>query len=137
MSGFDHSEATLRIFGADLVPEEITASLGASPTATYRRGDVRPSARGNVYVEKTGSWRLSATRHEPENLEAQIFEILDQLTSDLAIWRSIGVTCSLDIFCGIFMASGNDGMELSPRAMVALGERGISLGLDIYDSSGD
>ena len=32
------------------------------------------------------------------------------------------------------MASGNDGLPLSAKAMLALGQRGIALDLDIYDS---
>jgi hypothetical protein len=50
-----------------------------------------------VRIARTGSWRLDAERREPEDLEAQIFEILDQLTGDLAVWQSwhaSGLTCS-------------------------------------------
>ncbi len=32
------------------------------------------------------------------------------------------------------MGSSNDGVSLSPRVLLALGERGIELGLDIYDA---
>lgn len=32
------------------------------------------------------------------------------------------------------MGSSNDGVSLSPRTLLALGERGIELGLDIYEA---
>jgi len=32
------------------------------------------------------------------------------------------------------MCSSNGGVSLSPRALLALGERGIELGLDIYEA---
>ncbi len=32
------------------------------------------------------------------------------------------------------MGSSNDGVSLSPRVLLALGQRGIELGLDIYDA---
>lgn len=129
-----HSLVTLRFFGDDLNPDEITALLGASPTAAHHKGQQFTGSRpGAVRIARTGSWRLNAARREPEDLEAQIFEILDQLTSDLAAWQSLA-PFRPDLFCGLFMASGNDGVSLSPRAMLALGQRGIELGLDIYDA---
>jgi hypothetical protein len=38
------------------------------------------------------------------------------------------------VFCGIFMAGGNDGLSLSANALLALGQRGIELDFDIYDA---
>lgn len=134
MAAFDHSLVTLRFFGDDLLPDEISALLGAIPTASHHRGqELKGSQSGVVRIARTGSWRLSAPSREPEDLEAQIFEILDQLTGDLAIWKSLA-RFRPDLFCGLFMGSGNDGASLSPRALLALGQRGIELGLDIYDA---
>ncbi len=79
---------------------------------------------------------MAAMRREPEHLEAQIFEILDQLTGDPAIWKSLA-RFRPDLFCGLFMGSSNDGVSLSPKVLLALGKRGIELGLDIYDADED
>lgn len=134
MPAFDHSLVTLRFFGSDLLPDEISALLGATPTASYHKGqELKGSQSVVVRVARTGCWRLDAERREPEDLEAQIFEILDQLTGDLAIWASLA-RFRPDLFCGLFMGSSNDGVSLSPRVLLALGQRGIELGLDIYDA---
>jgi len=135
MGEIGHSLATLRLFGDDLMPEEISALLGADPTkACWNGQEIVGRTTGTVRIAKIGSWRLSAARREPEDLEAQILEILDQLTPDLAVWKSLA-RYSPDMFCGIFMASGNDVLCLSAKASLALGERGIALALDIYDAS--
>lgn len=134
MTAFNHSLVTLRFFGDDIIPDEITAMLGANPTAAHHKGQqLTGSQPGAVRNARTGSWRLSALRREPEDLEAQIFEILDQLTGDLAVWQSLA-RFRPDLFCGLFMCSSNDGVSLSPRVLLALGERGIELGLDIYEA---
>ena len=134
MGVIDHSVATLRFFGDDLVPEEVSALLGSPPTRSYRKGqELIGLSTGKVRTAKTGSWRLEAARREPEDLEAQVFELLGQLTHDLRVWDSLS-SYKPDLFCGIFMGSGNDGLPLSAKAMLALGQRGIALGLDIYDS---
>ncbi len=134
MGVLDHSVATLRFLGDDLVPENLSALLGALPTKSCKKGQeiVSPSTN-NVRIAKTGSWRLNAERRKPEDVEAQIFELLDQLTNDLGIWESLSAY-KPNLFCGIFMGSGNDGLPLSASVMLALGQRGIALGLDIYDS---
>jgi hypothetical protein len=85
-----------------------------------------------VRIAKTGSWRLSAGRREPEDLEAQILEILGQLTQDLSVWESLS-RYQPDLFCGLFMGNTNDGLPLSAKVLLSLGQRGIALGLDIYD----
>ena len=136
MGALHHSAVTLRIFGDDLFPEEITALLGANPTESCRKGqELVGQKTGFVRIAKTGSWRKCASDRKPEDVEAQIFEILDQLSQDLHVWSSLSSRYKIDFFCGIFMGSGNEGMELSERALLALGQRGISLGLDIYDSA--
>ena len=133
MGVIDHSLATLRFFGDDLVPEEITALLGANPTVSYRKGqELVGSKTGIVRIAKTGSWRFSAARREPEDLEAQIMEILDQLTQEPSAWESLS-RFQPDLFCGLFMGSSNDGLPLSAKVLLSLGQRGIALGLDIYD----
>lgn len=112
MGAIDHSVATLRFFGDDLVPDEITLSLGAKPTASCRKGQELLGRRtGTVRIAKTGSWRLSADPRQPGDLDAQIMEILGRLTQDLSIWESLS-RFQPDLFCGQFMGSSNDGLPL-------------------------
>lgn len=133
MGALDHSVAALRFFGDDLIPENVTKLLGAMPTESCFKGqEVIGRSTSKVRIARTGSWRLKAARRQPEDFEAQIFELLDQLTTDLFIWDSLSVY-KPDLFCGIFMSGNNDGLPLSAKALLALGQRGIALGLDIYD----
>ena len=136
MAALAHSRATLRLFGDDLVPEEITALLGAEPTRSTFRGQVNELTRVPK-VWRTGSWRLEAPDAEPANPDGQIAEILDELTPDLEVWRSLAARFKIDLFCGWFMAKGNEGVSLSTDTLRALGERGIRLEIDLYGGSGD
>jgi len=134
MSAFENSRASLRFFGDNLVPDELSALLGASPTQSRVKGQQIVGRHSAInLIAKEGSWRLHALRREPEDLEGQIFEILGQLTQDLSIWASLS-RFQPDMFCGLFMSSSNDGISLSAKALIALGERGISLALDVYDA---
>lgn len=44
MAAFDHSLVTLRFFGDNLLPEEVSVLLGATPTASHHKGQ---ELRGN------------------------------------------------------------------------------------------
>jgi hypothetical protein len=134
----EHSVVAFRIFGDDLVPPEITRLLGHDPTAAYSKGDIRVGSKtGNRYIEKTGRWSLSAEDKRPEDIPAQIVEILSKLTQDMTVWEQLRSKYTMDFFCGVFMGSSNDGLEFPPELLGQLSERGIMLGLDIYDHSDD
>lgn len=136
MGALEQSRAALRFFGDDLIPSDVSSLLGATPTDSEVKGQELVGRAGRVRVAKTGSWRLVAEHREPEDLESQVFELLDKLTDNLSIWASLS-RYKPDLFCGLFMSSSNDGLPLSAKALLALGQRGIALELDIYDFDDD
>jgi Domain of unknown function (DUF4279) len=130
MAAISLSTAALRIFGESLDPNEISQRLGCAPTHSHRKGELR-STRTNM-LHRMGMWRLVAEDSEPEALDAQVARLLDKVTPDLEVWKDLGTRFSVDMFCGLFMNESNEGLELSPSTLHALGQRGISLSLDVY-----
>jgi hypothetical protein len=119
--------------GDDLVTEEISRLLGAVPTSAHAKGhQFQSGPSGRILTRKSGMWRLSAKQTEPEDFDGQVAELLEQVTSDLSVWRDIAARFRIDVFCGWFMGSGNEGLSISPGTMLALGQRGIQLEIDIY-----
>jgi hypothetical protein len=136
MPSFERSRVTLRISGDLLIPSEITRMLGIEPTGAQQKGcKVIGPSTGQIRIAKTGLWWLEARGREPEDLCGQVEEILGKLTDDMRVWDDIGEAFQVDLFCGLFMGSGNDGMLIHAKYLLALAERGIDLSLDIYDSS--
>jgi hypothetical protein len=123
----------LRIFGDALDPDEVTRLLGIAPTGCAHKGDTHRTASGREVVARSGSWRLNADLSG--NLNTQIGALLTKLPSDPTIWRELTEHYECDVFCGLFMRDGNEGVELSPEVMSMLGVRGLRLGLDIYGGS--
>jgi hypothetical protein len=133
MAHLHKSVATLRISGEDLDPEEISTILGCVPTTIQRKGDVLTSkTTGTSRTLKFGAWRLEASDREPEDLDGQIAELLGKLTPSTDVWQSIAERYDVILFCGFFMQETNEGVEISPASLAALGQRRIVLGLDIY-----
>jgi len=132
MGHIHHSAASLRIFGDDLIPTEISRLLGCEPTKAQVKGDVIRHSSGRERLVKFGGWWLNASRAEPEDLDGQIRWLMSQVNADLSIWRHLTTSYDVNVFCGLFMQSGNDGISISAETMLELGTRGIEIGLDIY-----
>ena len=123
------SKASLRIFGNAVVPEQITALLGATPDSSHRKGEARPSGHGTW---PSGSWHLRAEPQTPEKLDGQIVELFGRLTDDLNVCRALAAKHKVDLFCGLFMVQMNEGLSLSAATVAAIADRRIVLHLDIY-----
>ncbi len=123
--------AALRFRGDDLDPDEVTELLGCAPSRARRKGDV---GRGPATVARTGSWQLRVAERPGGDLDGQVAGLLGRVTSDLSIWRTLNARYRCDVFCGLFMRSGNDMAYLSAATSRMLGERGLELAFDIYDA---
>ncbi len=130
MAAICRSTACLRLFGDALRPDEITNLLGCPPTKSRLASAQAPS--GTRTPSRTGAWLLSAQERSPGDLDAQIGELLSKLTDDLEVWRELNSRFRTDVFCGVFLHDQNEGLSVSSRTLLSLGERGLELGLDIY-----
>jgi hypothetical protein len=131
------AKATLRIIGDSLKPEEVTRMLGATPTTAQFKGEELQGSRGIPRTAKFGMWRLMAAETTPGDLDAQVREILAQLTGDVAVWNHLAEKYEIDLYCGWFMEKENEGLGISATTLRELGVRGIELSLDIYSGDGD
>jgi hypothetical protein len=128
------SACTLILQGDSLEPEEVTRKLGAEPTFSGRIGGARQRhASGPIAPLHTGLWRLSADRSSPADLDSQVQGILDKVTSDYAIWSDLRAQFDINMFVGLFMASGNEGLRVSDATVAKLAARRIALDFDIYE----
>ncbi|MFD1982177.1 DUF4279 domain-containing protein [Mesorhizobium newzealandense] len=127
------SSASLRFFGDDLDPVDLTRLLGGKPTYAIGKGDFHtypPNRPPRIAL--TGFWRLSSEYEAGDQLDRQIADILATLTSDLSVWAALVLRFKVDMFCGVWLGEESRGLGLTPQTLQKLGERGIKLGLDIY-----
>ena len=133
MAALHRAVASLLIFGDELEPSDVTEILGGMPTHSYKRGDDirrRPDLPERLALR--GHWRREANSTEPEDLHAQVLELLHGLTLDLEKWEKLCARFRIIVFCGWYMHEGNEGVEVAPHTLRLLADRGIGLSLDIY-----
>lgn len=129
----DSSAASIGFYGDDLDPSEITRQLGCEPTVGVSKGGTWITEMGAEKIARTGSWRRVAERRTPADLDAQIGLLLSVMNDDLEAWRSLAGRFRGRVFCGVFLASFNDGLTLRPETLLMIGQRGLVLDLDIYE----
>ncbi len=132
MAHLSRSVATLRIIGDDLNPDEISSLLECEPTYATTKGQIIVSKSGRERVAKSGGWDIDAPSSEPENLDRQVSFILEKLNKDLKVWGKLKFKYKMDLFCGLFMNTSDEGLTISPKTLEELGRRGIELGLCLY-----
>ncbi|WP_339703457.1 DUF4279 domain-containing protein [uncultured Sphingosinicella sp.] len=131
------TEVSLGFYGDDLDPDEITERLKCEPTVGVRKGGTWLTPLGKEKVAHTGSWRLNAKTSSPGNLDHQINSLLDRATGDAATWQSFAGRFRGVIFCGLFLETENEGIDIQPETLFRMAERGLKLDLDIYGRSAD
>jgi hypothetical protein len=133
----DETSVTLRIFGDDLNPDEITSILRFPPTVARRKGDIRiGKTTKNEYKARTGQWHLESPRGKGD-LDNHIRWLLEALCPEQDSWDSINQRFNIDLFCGLFINDWNRGTGISADLMYELGRRRIALELDIYANTPD
>lgn len=127
MAQINETRAYLRISGDDLDPLDVTSTLGAEPDYAFGKGDIYRQR-----VADTGRWVIHADDAQPGNLDVQVAGLLARMTDDLAAWRRVTGRHEALFYGSVFMVQTNEGGVISPATLLALGQRGVSFGLDIY-----
>ena len=127
----DEATVSIRFFGDDLIPDDLTKLLQCKPTEAYEKGyvvttTVRPR------TEKTGRWFLTVERNSYQTLEEQIFELFEKLTDDLKVWENLNERFESSIYCGAWLKSWNRDAWFSSNLLKQIADRKLSIGLAIY-----
>jgi hypothetical protein len=123
----------LRVAGDDLDPTEVTRLFGLQPKHSARRGEqVQRGSR--IVTQRSGIWTYALAQDpSPEwELDDAVVALLGKFPADLSIWSDLGSRYKLDLFCGLFMGTDNQGTLLRPETLSLLAARGLTLDLDIY-----
>jgi hypothetical protein len=119
--------------GDEVDPSEITRLYGLTPKFAASRGEqVQRGSR--TVTHRSGIWTYGlAEDPSPEwELEDAIVALLSRFPDDATLWQDLGTRFRLDVFCGLFMGTDNQGTVLSPQTLGMLAARNLALDLDIY-----
>ncbi len=122
----DEASVTLRFFGSDLDPDDISHRLGCTPTTSRRKGEIVRER----WIATTGVWFLRQPRR-PEHLAAQIQELFDRLPTGPMVWDHLR-RFDGQLFCRLSCRTWNRQLDLPPELSKQLALRHLTLTLDLY-----
>lgn len=135
MAGPESTCASLRFYGDDLDLDQISKTLARTPDRAESKGDVLSiSTKGVKRIADTGLWQPHAPEESDGPLDGQIRDLLGPLTDDLAVWRDLASRYTAEMYCGIFMNTGNDELGLHVSTLRMLSDRELRLEFDIYQA---
>jgi hypothetical protein len=126
------SSVSLRFFGDDLDPQEVTDALGADPSISASKGEAWTTSAGAEKIAHTGMWRLQSERRLPGDADAQVVDLLGSLSDELAVWERLASRFEADLFCGLWLDGFNSGQPFSLSTLRLIADRHLTLDLDIY-----
>jgi hypothetical protein len=132
MSAISRSTISIRFFGKNLVPEQLTTMLGCYPTRSGKTGEDIVNKSGTSRKIRKGFWHLEYGESDAVDLEEKVNQLLEKLTGDLEVWQEITQKYKADVFCGLFIDKFNEGFAFSPNIMRKLADRNLEIDIDIY-----
>jgi hypothetical protein len=131
---------TLRIQAEELDPDHVSTLLGCAPTQAERKGVAIHTPAGNTRIPKRGHWSLTIESKDcakSDDVDDVVRILFARLPSGPQIWDSLTKAYTVDLFCGLFLASANRGFTISPEVSKLLSDRHVTIGFDVYfDQSG-
>jgi len=129
----DRWSISLRVYGEQLDPGNISEILGCDPTSSERKG-ARGCLDDGAPIPRTSHWLLgieSKNFGEQDDVDG-IRMLLERLPSAGDLWASLTSTYNVDVFCGVYMETWNRGFGISPEVSRMLSDRNLEVEFDKY-----
>ena len=133
-SNCELTNATFRLMGDLIQPDELTILLGIQPNFSHAKGDTFES-RAGLLKHRTGIWALeSENKLETTNLEKHLIFLLDKLEPVSSIVAELVLKFSLavDFHCYWVSATGQGGPLISPETLMRVANLHAYLDFEIH-----
>jgi hypothetical protein len=125
----DETGITFAVYGEDLDPESVSSVLACVPTSSHRRGE-RRGPRSPTY--KGGAWFLEVRGTAPQQPEALITSLLDQLPRDESVMVKLGELFEVQLRIALHLSEWNRDFCLSAELTERIARLKVQLVFDIY-----
>ena len=125
---YAHFRATLRIAGKGLDFDEISRTLGLTPTATRRKGTAPGSRKPS---RKHDLWLYTAPVPRDRPLDEHIMTIWRAVKPRMAYLRRLKKKYNVDMFCGFQTNSCTGGFVVDQRCLGFFSKLDIPFGVSV------
>ncbi|WP_102107222.1 DUF4279 domain-containing protein [Oceaniglobus roseus] len=132
MTQLNEAKVCLCVSGQGIDGHEVSRRLILPKSAATDPARPGPCCGKARLLIEAGSWTLVAPRSSPEDMDHQVRQLLDPLTTDMAVWEDLARRYDVHLICAFQMASAIENMSISAETFRLLGARGIGLVASIY-----
>jgi hypothetical protein len=132
MDSLQRAAVSVLIEGDDLIPSEITASLGQAPRLGVCKGEVFIGSHGHQIKAKAGMWHFGGGWDSSPDLDRQIANLLASLTDEIPVWVEITNRFQCYLSVGGYFHDWTGGMTLHTNTLKLLFERNLVIDFDLY-----
>jgi len=126
---FFRFRASLRIAGEGLDFDEISRTLGLTPTHQHRKGE--PHGHGS---RRQDVWIFDAPIDRERPLHEHIMALWDAVRSQIPYLRELKRKFDVNVFCGYRSNSPTAGFEVDHRCLGLFGELEVPFGISVIIS---
>jgi len=124
-------EVRYTLFGAELLPDAITAATGLLPTRTWRKGDlVRPNL---LRCHEESGWSIHSQVSESDDLIPHIDNVLQKLRGCWSKMVELGRQYEAELACIIYCYEAQaPAMHFEPGMLSEVAELNAAIDIDFY-----
>ena len=127
--------ASLRVHSETLSPDDISTTLGKTPTSIGEKGALMSPGNPASHRRETSLWLLESDLPRSVELEDHIAHLLTFIEAHSVQFSRIRAHCETDIFCGFFSHQSQGHFYLDVKLMNRLVALNADLVFDIYGTS--
>jgi hypothetical protein len=128
------STVTLCLYSPTINISKLSATLGCVPSHALAKAQMRHPPHGSG-PSPVGLWLLEAPK--PLRFEEKLRYLLGATPKRTSTWRRLSKSHDVQLRCGIFLHSWNEGFDLPADMLAEIGARGWKLGVSIYSAEGN
>lgn len=128
----DRIRITLRVFGPNVDPDQVTLLLNLQPTSAFHVGDVMGRhGLSATCRHKSGSWCYSTENVAPGEFSRKLLEFVDKIPIN-ALMPNPAEETNVDLFIGCFGVRDQSAITIDPECLAVIAERKWHLVFDFY-----
>ena len=128
------TRVSLTCVGDDVDPAIITSAMSVSPTTAWAKGDLVRATNPEGGRRRNGYWSLEQKAEDTDewDVDEALKSLIQQLPTGDAAWAIIPSSATVRLWAVLELASGNQGLEISPQTAAWCAQRGVGLSIDVY-----
>ena len=126
------SSCSFRVTSSKLSAEEISVALGAQPTSSKDKSDLKSPHSPELGKRDFSVWILDSGISDTDSLDRHFEVLMSFINSRIDKIRLLSKECSFDFSCSFSSGSGQGGIMIEHEILKVMGNAGIDIMINLF-----